>query len=146
MAGSRPRDPVTGYLTPRFHCEMYSAGHNVHWIQALRSSEAQVEHGWVEEIEGTLITIEFPDRIEQFRHHDPERFREMVGHGPVRVATGWALLRWADYCFSIARDDGSWPPCRNDPLTVVTPDALAERLRTHGGFSVPAGMLGPVRG
>ena len=32
----RKRDPKTGVLYPN-HCELYLAGHSVHWIQAKRS-------------------------------------------------------------------------------------------------------------
>jgi hypothetical protein len=73
---------------------------------------------------------------------------EIVGiGGPVRVcATGYSILRYdhgdrSSSCFSIAHVEEPWSECDEAPLATTTAEALAERMRTHGGFLVPAASI-----
>ena len=43
------------------------------------------------------------------------------------------------YCIIDA--DEPWVPCDYSPLTSASPEKVAERIRTHGGFMVPGQQL-----
>ena len=137
-----PRDPETGQLWPR-RCELYISGHTVHHIQALRSHDAEKRVGRLAAVEGNVITVDFNGEIEHYRNHEPERLLEIIGiGGTVIVCSSFSLLKSeSGSCFSIAQDDGPWRPCDYQPLNSAKPDALAERLETHGGFLVPGDLI-----
>jgi hypothetical protein len=94
--------------------------------------------------EDNKITVDFGDEIKEYRNHEVERLVEIIGiGGAVQVCERYVILRDAipkgggTYCFSIAAADKPWVPCDNTPLTSFDAGSLAERLTTHGGFSVP---------
>jgi len=132
-----PRDPVTRILKPR-HCEFYWPGHTVHWIQANRSFSEPHRLGHIVVIEENVIGVDFDTEVKRFRNHEVERLIEVVGrYGSVRVCEKYSILRsLGNYCFSIAFADKPWEECNSKPPYSASPDALEERLRTHGGFSV----------
>ncbi len=134
----RKRDPNTGYLFPN-HCELYFAGHSVHWIQAHRSYGQPHRSGKLVEVDGNVISIDFDTEIKRYRNCDPDRLLEIVRIGDsVRVCESYVIMRSLDsHCFSVARADDTWMPCDYKPLTSASPEALAERDTSPGGFSVP---------
>ena len=90
------------------------------------------------EVQGNVISIDFGTEIKQYRNCDPERLLEVVGIGhSVSVCEAFVIMRnWNSYCFSIADAEDPWVPCDYSPLTSASPEDLAERVRTHGGFTV----------
>ena len=139
----RRRDPRIGYLLPR-RCEMYVPGHTVHWIQAHRSAGLPHRTGRLTAVEDDVITVDFGGEVTKYRNCDPERLLEIVGIGrTVGVCERyWILKSSSGYVFSVAPADAPWQvPCDFSPLPSATPEALAERLETHGGFSVPGRRL-----
>lgn len=123
-------------------CELYLAGHTVHWIQANRSAGQPHRHGRLVAVEGNLVTVGFEDGVRHYRNHTPERLLEIVGiGGAVEVCEDYVVLRHRTdhrgaHLFSVARAEWPWIPCDDTPLTSAAPEALAERLRTHGGVVV----------
>jgi hypothetical protein len=138
----RPRDPETGRRRPR-KCDLYIAGHTVHWIQAIRSHDVANRRGHLVAVEGNAITADFDGEYERYRNHDPQRLLEIIGiGGTVIVCSRYSLLKsGGGYCFSIVDAEDPWRPCDCKPLTSATPEALAERLETHGGFVVPGHLV-----
>jgi len=122
-----------------YRCELYRAGHTVHHIQALHSVGELHREGRLTEVLGNVITVDFGGLTRQYRNHDTDRLVDLVGlGGTVRVCEGYDILRGAgSYCFSVLDADEPWVPCDHEPLNWFTPEALAERLETHGGFLVP---------
>ena len=62
------------------------------------------------------------------------------------VCDEYVILRYhydhfGSSCFSISSVDKPWTPCDFEPLRSATPEALAERARTHGGFVVPGSQV-----
>lgn len=137
-AGTRrpPRDPKTGFLWPR-RCQLYVPGHTPHVIQVKLSWRESPRIGRLLSVDGNVIDVDLGKHVEQFRNHEPERLLEIVGIGrTVRVFS--SILRGgSNYCWSIAQAEAPWTPCNNEPLTATTPEVLAERMKTHGGFLVP---------
>jgi hypothetical protein len=92
------------------------------------------------------ITVAYLDKIGRYRNHDAQKIMEVAELGTkVRVFESYGLLgvdvdhyryRW----FCIADADRPWTPWSTE-LSAMTPDALAERLSTRGGFSVPGGVV-----
>jgi len=125
--------------TKVYMCELYQAGHTVHHIQANRSAGEPHRHGTLTEVLGNVITVDFGHEVRRYRNHDPGRLVDIVGiRGAVEVCEPYVILRGnGGYCFSVLDADKSWVPCVHEPLTSFTPEALAERLETHGGFLVP---------
>jgi len=142
------RDPKSGFLKPR-NCQLYRAGHTVHWIQAIHSSGTPHRIGRLIDVAEIVITIDFGDEIKRYRSHEPERLLEIVeSRGfEVRVCEEFVILRvdQADgsgsYCFSVVDADKPLIRCDNKPLRSTTPEALVERLETHGGFAVEGRAL-----
>jgi len=131
-----PRDTKSGFLKPR-RCELYVAGHTPHVIQVKVCLRQEPLAGKLRSVDGNVITVEFGDDVEQFRNHEPERLLEIVGiGGTVRVFSS-ILQGWTNHVWSVSPAADPWLPCNNEPLTATTPEALAERIRTHGGFLVP---------
>jgi hypothetical protein len=133
----RPRDPETGYLKLRI-CELYISGHTTHHIQALHSHGKPHRAGQLVDLAENVITVDFAEESKQYQTHDPERLLAIIGiGGEVRVCDQYTILRHRSYCFSICNIDGPWVPCDYEPLRSSTPQALADRIASHGGFSVP---------
>ena len=126
-------------------CTFYSAGHTVHWIQALHVAnkpevEARTRHSVIRSIRGEVIEVRFDDGdVVRYRNHETGRLSVVTGgSGPVSVNDQYSLLRAGGLCFSVARDAGQpLQPCATDDVAGTDPAALAERLHTHGGFSAP---------
>lgn len=145
-----PEEPEPTYPDRRrLGCTLYTAGHNVHWIQALHTAnKPEVSRrswaGRIESIDGQRVTVRRKDgRTFVLLNHDPERLRLISADnaGQVVVNDQYALLRVRGYCFSVKRDDGRpLTRCLTDELPEGASDEQrAERLETHGGFSVPVG-------
>lgn len=131
----------------RLGCTSYAPGHTLHWIQATRTiNNAAVSAaswtGLLVGLDGEVLTVKADDdrRLVHFRNHDPERLAA-VAHLPAAVLVNdqFAILRVGSYGFSVLRDVGeALSPCPTDPLPDgATYEQLAERVTTHGGFSVP---------
>lgn len=120
-------------------CQLYTAGHVVHWIQAIHSGRHPHRDGHLVNVEENVITVDYGDEKKQYRNHSPDRLVGIVGiGGEVRVCESYEILRGGgSYCFSISPIDRDWRPCDFTPLRSATPEALAERMQSHGGFSVP---------
>ena len=124
-------------------CQLYIDGHVVHYIQALHSLGRPHRSGRLVDLNGNVLTVEFSDQIKQYRNHNVDRLLERVPIGTeVRVCYEYRILRYrhddsGSYCFSICSVDTPWTLCNYEPLRSATPEALAERVRTHGGFVVP---------
>ncbi len=95
----------------------------------------EVSEGW--------ITVSYLDRTARYRHHDLIAVAEIAEpSAKVRVCERYRLLNvqlsnQVSKGFCIALESDEWTPCSYEPLVDVTPEALAERLETRGGFSVP---------
>jgi hypothetical protein len=94
-----------------------------------------------------VLSIDFGDATKQYQCHDPERLLDIVGiGGEVQVCESYSIVRFrhsasGSYCFSILDAEKPWSPCDYQPLRATTPEALAERIETHGGFSVPGHQI-----
>ena len=114
----------------RLGCETYEAGHNVHWIQALRSSndEAAAARTWsgkVTAVEGEVVTVRRLDgRLALFRNHDPARLLVILEHKGVGVTVNeqYCIMRAGitpdgSFCISVHADSGQpLGPCPTDHL------------------------------
>ena len=127
-------------------CDLYIPGHCVHWIQSKKAWETTPRTGRLVEINGGIITVEYLDKIGRDRNHRAEDVLEVAHPGSkVRVFERFGLLG-VDHgaltrMFCIAEADKPWTPCSTEPMTSVTPEALAERLQERGGFSVPGNLI-----
>ena len=128
-------------------CDLYLPGHLVHWIQARRASEVTPRIGTLVGVADGIITVEYLDKIGRYRNHRAHELAKIAEPGTkVRVFERFSLLsvdldNRTTKMFCIADADKLWVPCSYQPLTSVTPEALAERLNTRGGFSVPGRLL-----
>lgn len=127
-------------------CTSYAAGHTVHWIQALHTANkpdvaARTRGGTLIGVVGQELAVRFdaaePDN---FLNHDPPRLLAIAGRLPCAVTVNdkYAILRVGSFCFSVlpaAR--GPLVRCPTDDLLDESLGALAVRVATHGGFSVP---------
>lgn len=132
-------------MTKRRHrCDLYIFGHCLHWIQARKASDQPHRWGRAIEVTDGVIVVEYLDKIGRYRNHDPKRVQQVVQVGStVRVCERYGVLTVeVDYRttggFCIADADEPWTPCSFEPLSEATPEALAERLKERGGFSIPA--------
>ena len=141
----QPKNPKTGLVRPR-KCQLYLAGHTVHYIQAIHSVGEVHREGSLMASNCNVITVDFGDELKKYRNHEVERLVEIVGiGGNVRICESYVILRFpqggGNACFSISEIDEPWIPCDHTPLKSISPEALAERLNTHGGFLVPGSQL-----
>jgi hypothetical protein len=124
-------------------CQLYQDGHTVHYIQANRSAGRPHRKGQLINVDGHDITIDFGDEIKRYRNHHADQLLEVVGIGGLaKVCEEYVILRspidhYQNHCFSISSVDDPWVPCDFEPLRSTTPQALADRIETHGGFVVP---------
>lgn len=129
---------------PRQKCDLYLLGHQVHWIPALRSSEVIPSIGTLVEVADGEITVEYLEGLARYRNHRAERLLKVAKLGTrIKVCERYRILgvdlkEGRVKLFCIALDDDEWRSCSFEPLTSATPEALAERLNTRGGFSVPS--------
>lgn len=133
----RQRDSRSGRLLPR-HCQIYFPGHTIHPIPASRSAGQPHRSGKLVAVEGIVVTVDLGDEVKQYRNCDPDRLVEFVKIGGyVAVCERYRILRSRfRYLFSIADADDPWVPCDFTPLRTATPEALAERMQSHGGFLI----------
>jgi hypothetical protein len=134
----------------RLGCQSYYAGHNVHWIQALRTANRPEvwRESWVgdiTEIEGGVIRVtRRGGRRYVFRNHDLERLVAINGGtrgGEVLVNEQFAILRIGTFCFSVTQ--GQLSPCIGEEPPADPSDAeAAALLETHGGFTRPGNVSG----
>jgi hypothetical protein len=128
-------------------CELYIPGHCPHWIQVKRAAGTEPRVGTLVEIVDGVITVEYLDKIGHYRNHDAKQLEDIAQPGTnVRVFEDYRILgvdveHGSRKVFCIALPGDTWTPCNYEPLESVTPDALAARLSTHGGFSVPGHLL-----
>lgn len=124
-------------------CDLFRPGHLVHWIQARKASEPPASWGVLTEVDDQWITVTFLDRVVRYRNHDAVSILDFADLGAkVRVSERYHVLgvQLANYehkIYCIAMETDEWTPCSFDPLVDTSPEGLAERLRTRGGFSVP---------
>src|SRR5271156_4539556 len=123
-------------------CDFYRPGHLVHWIQARKASEPPASWGKLGEVDEGWITVNYLDRTSRYRNHDAAAVLAIAEPGDkVRVSEpyrmfGVELANHVHKGFCVALESDEWIPCSYDPLVDVTPDALADKLNTRGGFSV----------
>ena len=123
-------------------CVTYAPGHNVHWIQALRSSNdeaaaAKTWSGMVTAVEGEVVTVRKPDgSLARFRTHDPARLVLILRRKGVEVTVNdrYCILRAGftrngSTCFSVKADKGE--PLGACKIADLPPSATA--LDTSGG-------------
>ena len=107
-------------------CTWYAPGHNVHWIQALRSANdkeaaAQTWSGVVTAVEGEVVTVSKQDQsLARFRSHDPALLVAVLKGKGVKVTVNnrYCILRAGftrngSTCFSVQADKGEpLGPCK----------------------------------
>lgn len=141
-------EPPPVPATDGVDCTSYRSGHQVHWIQALHSTNkpevsAQSWQGRVTSVDGQLITVVRDDgQVVRFRNHDPERLIAVlsVSSGEVVVNDEYAILYVSSRCFSVRRDKRRrLEPCPKDrPPAAATagelacPARIARRLHRAG--------------
>jgi hypothetical protein len=144
---NRPTTPKDGSAARKKNkvrrCQLYTDGHVVHHIQAIHSYGRPHRSGRLVDIDGNELTVDFGIDVKRYRNHDPDRLVGIIGiGGEVRDCESYVILRGGgSYCFSISAIDKPWTPCDFEPLRSATPEALAERARTHGGFVVPGAQV-----
>lgn len=119
-------------------CQFYFGGHVVHWLPFKHSLDEPHQMGRLVAAADNLITVDFLPGRKRYRNHDVQRLVDTIGLGAtVAVCEKFAVLRSGGAAFSIGRADAPWIECDYTPLTAITLDALAERMLSHGGYSVP---------
>lgn len=120
-------------------CQYFWVGHCPHWIQNNRSAEEPHRTGTLTDVTGFAISVDFGDETKYYNNHEPQEVIEAVGiGGTVRVCEDFSIVRSLDgRCYSIADAERPWRECDFTPLMATSFDDLAERLRTHGGYSIP---------
>lgn len=94
-------------------CPWFTAGHTVHWIQALHSSRPEnADAEWTGAVvavaDGVVHVLTDDGRALAYRTHDlPRLARARRAGGPVTGNTRFGLLRVAGDEFSVARDTGA---------------------------------------
>ena len=131
-------------------CGSFKPGHEVHWIQGLRSAEDDENRplpGRLLEVDdaGRVVVEVAGDRIE-FWNHEPARLMTLVdrNEGAILVQERWSLLKTRSsdghVCFSVCRIDSPWrTPCPSADDEV--PTDLVSALVERGGFSIPSASL-----
>ena len=132
------------YRGPRPTCDLYLQGHLVHWVQAKKATEHRFSWGRLEAVEEQTVTVRYLDRVGRYRTHDTAELAFYTSVGDkLSVCEPYGVLRYdiddrRTLLVGVTDADAPWEPCRYRPLEQITPDTLAERIRTHGGYSVPA--------
>jgi len=88
-------------------------------------------------VAGDLIAVDLGEEVTLFRNHEAKHLFETVGiGGTVEVCDRYSLLISGEDYFSILRASEPLSPCKYDALISTTPEALARRLESHGGYTV----------
>jgi hypothetical protein len=141
---SDPTAAARNYRGRRPTCDLYLPGHLVHWVQAKKAAEHKFRWGRLEGIDDSVVTIRFLDRVGRYRTHDTAELAFYAApDDKISVCEPYGVLRLdlddrRTLLVGVSDVAAKWVPCRYEPLEDVTPDTLAERIRTQGGFSVPA--------
>jgi hypothetical protein len=128
-------------------CDLYLPGHHTHWIQARKASTERYRWGKLVSVYDDVITVAYLDGVSRYRNHRVETLLDIAATGTkVAVCERYRTMRidvddLASKCFCIATVHEPWTPCSYEPLTAVSPEALADRLAKRGGFSVPGWLL-----
>ena len=124
-------------------CELYFPSHMLHWLPFKHSLDEPHQSGRLVAVEGRMLTVRYLSSSTTYWHHEPERLVDIVGiGGSVAVCERWSVLRGGGGgAFSIAKTSRAWRPCDYTPLTDITFEGLAERMRSHGGYSVPGSVV-----
>lgn len=131
--------PCSSHIPP---CQVYFPGHVVHWVQVNLSIGEPHLTGTLAGVGGGVIAIDFGEQITFFQNHEPEHLIKTIGiGGTVQICDKYSLLISGDDYFSILNTNEPLGPCKYDALTSTSFDALAERLRTHGGYTVPGSQV-----
>jgi hypothetical protein len=129
------------------NCDLYLPGHCTHWIQLRKASAERYDWGRLVTVDDDVITVAYLGGVGRYRNHRAETLLDIAVPGTkVAVCERYRTLRidvgdLASKWFCIAGVDDPWTPCSYEPLTAVSPEALADRLTKRGGFSVPARFL-----
>jgi hypothetical protein len=131
----RQRDSRNGRLLPR-HCQTTSPVTRSIRFPLIEAPDSLIAPGSWSPSKGIVVTVDFGDEVKRYRNCDPDRLVEFVKIGGyVGVCDRYRILRSRHRClFSIANADDPWVPCDYSPLTSGSPEDLAERLQSHGGF------------
>jgi len=144
---AKPTDTVLDAVDPTT-CALYTPGHNVHFIQAKLGWEtdpATYRHGTVICVQSDgWITVEVDGEPLAFWTHDPARARECFQRSAGIVELpGYSLLHaphaGGRYCICVSTDGPT--PCAAPSPIDLTPAGLLSRIRSHGGFLIPAEAL-----
>jgi hypothetical protein len=130
-------------------CKSYRPGHQVHWIQAKKSSEEGQPVIYVSVVvhDNGQIDIEGHDLSLVMWNHDPARLRSASGY---RARVVWKpryhVLNVSGYVFSMA-DLAEQTAClqkvAQPPELDTTVDRVLWEARTYGGYTVPVSSLRP---
>jgi hypothetical protein len=99
-------------------CELYAPGHLMHYKHqgnAVHSPSRKVRDTL---LDGTSLTLLLPEGPElHWRHHDPERLRQMLEllHGRCVAYPEFHALRVGPYWFNCASERFQWQDCRLRP-------------------------------
>jgi hypothetical protein len=132
------------YRGSRPTCDLYLPGHLVHWVQAKKASEHKFSWGRLEAVEEPIVTVRYLDRVGTYRTHDTAELAFYASIGDkISVCEPYGVLRYdiddqRTLLVGVADADAPFEPCQYRPLERITPDVLAERIRSRGGFGVPA--------
>jgi hypothetical protein len=146
---SDPTAVARCYRGRRPTCDLYLPGHLVHWTQAKKAAEHKFSWGRLEAVDAAVVTVRYLDRIGRYRTHDTAELAFYSAEGDkISVCEPYGVLRYdlddrRTLLVGVADADAPWVSCRYEPLEEITPDTLAERIRTRGGFSVPGHALPP---
>ena len=127
-------------------CGLYAPGHEVHWIQAHRSSEDaenRPSRGTLIDVaDDGVLTVEIDGQRLSLWNHDPVRLIDVISlNGPeVSYQPRWGLLRSPHdfgYLFCVVDAEADRRTCPEAPPT----GDLLELLESAGGFSIRASSL-----
>jgi hypothetical protein len=143
------RDALTGSVLPR-KCGSYSAGHTVHWIQAIRSARTiddEENRARLVGVEGELLIVKTRDRYRAYWNHEPERLLEDVGGlgRYVYIDDDWSILAGLYSRFSVRPADEPWNSCPPEPSERVegplTAGQVVALVEERGGITIPFDQL-----
>lgn len=137
-----PEDMAIPGGTDTTGCQLFFPSHTLHWIQFKHSLDEPHQTGRLVAVKGNVIKVQYLSTTKSYWHHETSRLLDLVGIGGfVAVCEKWSVLRGGGGAFSIASTKRPWIECDFTPLTSTSFEALAERMRSHGGYSVPGSIV-----
>jgi len=120
------------------HCGSYRPGHEVHYIQARKSSEAGLGTSATVTAVDEDGTIHFANGTTKW-NHEPRRLRRALGlHGPGVQLCPFGVLRVPNgngaYCFCVGNEP---TPCPGPAANPTSLDDLVQQTKERGGFLIP---------